>query len=99
MARVTQLRMYTIHEGKMEEWLSVFRNGVVPAREQVGFTISGAWVVPEENTFIWLMSYDGDDWAERDAAYFASPARKAITPDPATFIKQQQHWMMTPVPV
>jgi len=43
------------------------------------------------------LRYDGDDWDTRDKAYYASPERKALDPDPAQWIAQIEHWFVTSV--
>lgn len=95
---ISQLRLYTINQGKMDEFVKAWKEGIVPAREKVGFKIAGAWVLKERNEFIWIMTYDGpNDWAAQDAAYFASPERKALNPDPAQFIARSEQYFITPV--
>ncbi len=97
MARVTQLRMYTIQEGKMDQWLEGWRTGVAPLREKMGFQIQDAWVIEAENTFVWILTYGGDDWEAKDAAYYVSDERKALNPNPAQYIVQAREWFLTPV--
>src|SRR5437870_4514617 len=58
---ISQLRMYAIKEGKMAEWVDGWTRGVLPLRRKFGFRVDGAWVVPEGNRFIWILSYDGPD--------------------------------------
>ncbi len=94
---LTQLRRYTINRGKMDAFVEAWKTGVVPLRRRAGFRIVGAWVVRERNEFVWLMSYEGDDWEARDKAYYASPERAKLDPDPAQFIARVEHWFVTPV--
>ncbi len=93
----TELRVYTINRGKMDEFVRAWKTGVYPLRQKVGFRIDGAWVLKERNQFVWLMSYDGDDWEAKDTAYYASAERKALNPDPAQFIALAEHWFLTEV--
>jgi hypothetical protein len=59
------------------------------ARRAYGFRAVGAWVNREENRFVWLVACDpDDDFAEREAAYYASPERAAIQPDPAQLLTE-----------
>ncbi len=96
MKTVSQLRMYTIKEGKMAEWLDGWTRGVLTLRRKFGFRVDGAWVVPDENRFIWILSYDGTDGFEaRDAAYYDSPERKSMTPDPAPLIEKAESRFVT----
>ena len=79
------LRMYTIRPGAMEAWLEEWREDVVPLRRRLGFEVLGAWA--GEDTFTWLLGYDGADGIEAaNAAYYASPERAALDPDPARHI-------------
>jgi len=93
----TQLRMYTINRGKMDDFVRAWKAGVYPLRQKLGFRIDGAWVIKERNQFVWLLSYDGEDWEAKDAGYYASPERKALNPDPAQFIALAEHWFLTEV--
>lgn len=95
---VSQLRMYTIEEGKMEAWIHGWKKGVLPLRQKFGFRVDGAWVVPNENKFVWILTYDGPEGFEaRDAAYYASEERKALDPDPAQYIADALTWFMDSV--
>jgi hypothetical protein len=85
MAKTTQLRIYTINKGKMDEFVKVWREGIVPLREKTGFTVEGGWVIEGESRFVWMVSADGD-WKAKEEAYYTSPERKAMNPDPASFI-------------
>jgi NIPSNAP len=86
-----QLRDYRIREGQLDVFVTEWRTQLAPLRGQMGFTIPGVWTVPEESRFIWLLAHPGDwnAFEEADAAYYASPRRKAIAPDPARLIEEQ----------
>ena len=60
----TQIRIFTINKGKMNEFVSAWKKGVLPLRTRSGFKIEGAWVVQEKNKFIWILSYDGPEGFE-----------------------------------
>lgn len=82
-----QMRMYTINRGMMDEFVRAWRAGVVPLRIKAGFQVSAAWINNETNQFIWILSYDGaDDWEQANAAYYASPERASLNPDPVSMI-------------
>jgi hypothetical protein len=83
------LRIYTIHPGAMDAWLEEWREQVVPLRRSLGFTMLGAWVSDDADTFTWLLGYDGPGGIETaNAAYYASPERAALDPDPARHIAE-----------
>ncbi len=95
---VSQLRMYVAKEGHLDEFVREWRAGVVPLRQKFGFKVEGAWTIPAKNEFIWIISYNGPDGFEaRDAAYYASPERKALAPDPARHLAQTDTRLMTSV--
>ncbi len=98
VARRSELRDYTIQAGRLTEFVAAWRGGVLPLRRAFGFTIDGAWVVPEQERFVWILSFDGaGTFEERDAAYYASPERKALRPDPAQWIARGDHVFLEPV--
>jgi hypothetical protein len=87
-----QLREYVIAEGHLEDFVAAWLAGVVPLRLRLGFRIEGAWTDPSERRFVWLLGHDGDeDEFERlNAAYYASPERAAVDPDPAQWVDQSR---------
>ncbi len=92
MRTVSQLRIYQIAPGRMDEFVREWKAGVVPLRISHGFRVDGAWIVEGEQTFVWILTYEGDESFEtRDAAYYASPARKSLDPDPARHIDSQEN--------
>ena len=91
----TQVRIFTINKGKMNEFLSAWQKGVYPLRIKNGFKIEGAWVVQEKNKFIWILSYDGPDGFEaKDSAYYASQSRTTLKPDPADYIADSEKYFI-----
>ena len=96
MAAISQLRIYTIKEGKTQEWLDGWTRGVLPLRRKFGFRIDGAWLVAGENRFVWILTYDDARGFEaRDADYYESPERRALDPDPAPQIEKAETCFMT----
>ena len=88
----TQLRDYHIRAGELDRFVEEWRNGVAPLRRARGFQIPGAWTIAEEDRFLWLLVHPGgwEAFAEADAAYYASPERAALDPDPARLIEEQR---------
>ncbi len=90
-----QLRIYTINKGELEQFASEWKDQVRPLREKIGFRVFGAWISESTNQFIWLMGYDGSDpWEVRDSAYFNSPERKNMQPDPARRIARVEQYFV-----
>jgi hypothetical protein len=98
VAKVSQLRMYGISEGKLPEFVQLWLTGVLPLRRKLGFTVDGAWTVRGEDRFVWIVSYDGESSFEaKNAEYYDSPERKALDPNPADLIEEAQEIMLSPV--
>ena len=94
----SQLRIYEIRPGELDEFIREWRAGVVPLREQFGFRVDAAWVVEGEDRVVWILSYQGEGtFEDSDAAYYVSPERKALQPDPARRIAAQTAWMIRPI--
>ena len=96
---VTQLREYRIRPGMLDQFVEEWRARLAPLRRSLGFEIPGAWTIPAEHRFVWLLAHP-DGWEafeEADAAYFASPERKAFDPDPARLIEEQRNVRLTEV--
>jgi hypothetical protein len=89
----TELRDYTIAAGQLDEFVQEWRRGVVPLRQAHGYRVDGAWTIPDENRFVWLLTLDvpPDEWEARNDAYYADPARAELDPDPARLIVSQRH--------
>lgn len=96
----TQLRDFTIERERMDDFVTAWRDDIVPLRIQHGFRISGAWTVPGENRFIWLLEADGDqvEFEARDAAYYASESRTGVRTDPRRWIVDHSSAFLEPVP-
>jgi NIPSNAP len=78
-----QLRRYTVKPGEMSEWLAEWREKVKPLRAKLGFEVVGSWTGSGDQ-FVWIIRYDGPlSWEAADRAYYNSPERKALSPDPA----------------
>jgi hypothetical protein len=82
----------------MDAFIDTWRSGVVPLRRAFGYRIDGAWVSRDEHRFAWVVSYDGSlSWEENEARYYAAPERTALDPDPASFLEDQETWLMDEV--
>lgn len=92
-----QLRIYGIELGRLDDFVAAWTAGVLPLRRRFGFEAT-AWMVPGEDTFVWLLSYAGPStFAEADALYYASPERAALQPDPAEWIVTNETRWLQPI--
>jgi len=91
-----QLREYAIEEGRLDDFVELWRELICPLRLSLGFSVFGPWVEREASRFIWLVGFDGDIRAA-DERYYASPERTAMDPDPAQLIVESRHvWLEAP---
>ena len=91
----TQLRIYAINRGKLHQFADVWKAQVLPLRIKHGFKVHNAWIIAETNQFVWLISYNGDkSWESKEKAYYSSPERDAMDPNPARLIARTvQHFV------
>lgn len=92
-----QLRIYDVAPGRMDDFLAIFPQ-VVAARRAVGFDVVGAWTVPDEHRFVWIIGTEGsvEDLAKR---YYESEERRAIDPEPAKLLDRIETHLMEAVPI
>ena len=88
-----QLREYTIEDGRLDDFVREWRELVLPLRVSLGFGVFGPWVERETSRFVWLVGYDGDIRAANEA-YYASPERAAMDPDPARLVVETRHVLL-----
>ena len=95
---IRQLRIYTINKGHLDDFVKGWLEGVYPLHLEHGYRIERAGIIPERNEFVWEVTYDGDeDWDEKQAAYYGSPERAALDPDPAQWIAKTERWFVNSV--
>ena len=94
----TQLRIYTINRGALDQWLSEWEQQIRPLRLRLGFAVLGAWTIRETNQFVWLLHYDGpESWGIADNTFHQSDERRNMNPDPARNIARIEQYFLEPV--
>jgi len=58
--KTTQLRRYEIRPELMDDFVSWWKQTLVPVRIQLGFSVEFAFVDPQHSEFIWAVSVPGD---------------------------------------
>jgi len=82
----SQLRVYRIAPGQIDDFVGAWTAGVLPLRRKFGFEMD-AWTEVDGDRFVWLVRWRGPgSLADADAGYYASPERMALEPDPAQWI-------------
>jgi len=96
--KTTQLRDYRVKAGELDPFTEVWSKKVRPLRVKKGFVVEGAWRIPSEDRFVWVVSYEGPlTWDAANRSYSESPERKAMDPDPAGFLVGQSLSLIDPV--
>jgi hypothetical protein len=91
-----QLRIYTINRGRLDDFAMIWKKSVYPLRLKFGYKITMAQILPETNQFVWRLGYDsGENWEDRERAYYESAERKNMEPDPAQWIaRAREHFSL-----
>ena len=62
---ISQIRIYTINKGEMDNFLKHFKEEIMVLHQKIGVPIVGTWVNRPQNEFIWVRTYK--DKAELEA--------------------------------
>jgi hypothetical protein len=94
----TQIRIYRVRAGELERFVDEWQAHVRPLREQLGFRVLGAWASEEDDRFVWVLAYDGEDGlSAANARYYQSEERAALDPDPARLLEVTDEFGARPV--
>jgi hypothetical protein len=91
----SQLRIYAIKDGLLDDFVAFWRAEIVPLRRRFGFAVAGAWADPETQTFAWVVTHP--EFEQAAAAYYDSPDRRLLSRDPGEFIETSELRMLDPV--
>ena len=91
------VRVYGIKPGELADFVEEWRAQVLPLRRRHGFEVTHAWASEEDDTFVWVLSREGDDWEDAERAYYDSDQRRSLSPDPARRILAPSGFFARPV--
>lgn len=88
----SQLRIYRIRDGQMENWLKFFHEKVVPLHRRFGIPVRAGWINAPASEFIWVRDFaDGEPVEEQERRYVAWDERRKIIGDEAkTYIDSME---------
>ena len=72
-----EVRIYTMNPGKLDDFVEIFKNDIMPTSASFGVRIHAAWLNRADNEFVWIRSYDNDEVLEK---YMTSPERAVYSP-------------------
>ena len=91
----SQIHIYTINRGALDEFAAEWRDKIKPLREKFGFRVSDGWKVEQTNQFVWFLSRDGSaDWETQNQAFYQSVERRSFNPDPARHIARVEQYFV-----
>ena len=63
-----ELRQYRIHPGRMDDWVKLMEQDIIPFQVSRGMVITGSWRGEEDETvYIWMRRFASE--AERERQY------------------------------
>ena len=74
---ISQIRIYTINKGEMDNFLKGFKEDVMALHQKIGVPIVGTWVNRSQNEFIWVRSYKDKAEIEAKAKEFQAAVAAA----------------------
>ncbi|GAA1809516.1 hypothetical protein HC028_23665 [Planosporangium flavigriseum] len=89
---LAQLRIYDIKPDLMEQWLTLFRDKVVPMHAKFDLPVLAAWVDTETSQFVWVRGFAGDGTIEEQETRYRNSEERArvIGDEPKRFIERMQ---------
>ena len=90
----TEVRIYTMHPGKLDDFIEVFENDIMPTSAKYGVRIHAGWRNDAKNEFVWVRSYDDEATLER---YSNAPERALYHPKTQECIAAQDIRIVEPV--
>ena len=76
---LSQIRIYTINKGEMDNFLKHFKEEIMPLHQRIGLPIVGTWVNRAQNEFIWVRTFtDTTDREAKGKAFQAEVAAAGI---------------------
>ena len=78
-----ELRQYKILEGKMDDWLRLMEEQIIPFQISKGMVITGSWRgEADESIYIWLRRFESEEERERlyEAVYQSDHWKDSIGP-------------------
>ena len=87
----SQLRVYTINRGMMDQWVKLFTESLVPMQEKHGVKIEGMWVSEDSTQFICIRSFaDSEDVKAKQREAKAGDFLHVSKGAPHSFINRSQ---------
>ncbi len=88
-----ELRQYFVRPGKMDEWVKIMEEEIIPFQVSKGMVIVGSWFdeqAPEH--YIWLRRFESEEERERlyEAVYQDDTWKNTLSPRVGDLIDREQ---------
>ena len=95
-----QLRVYTVKEGQLDNFVEFFKRGTAKLRQANGFEVQ-AWTAPATSQFVWLVEHEGtpEEFTAADQAYYRLPAHAPLHEAALEYLVEgaSQNWFVEPL--
>ena len=78
----TEIRTYQIFEGKMDEWVAVMTDLIVPFQTGNGMKITAMWRSEDDREFVWTREFESEAVrvAQYEAVYGSDYWKQEVAP-------------------
>ena len=94
---ISQLRMYTVNRGMMDQWVKFFTETLVPMQEKHGIKIEGMWVNEDSTQFIWIRSFADAEDMKAKGRFSSFPEWQAVRDHVMSHLAREDVQTMEPV--
>ena len=94
---ISQLRIYTVKDGMMDEWVKLFEELVRDLHAKSGMPVQNTWVDAERKKFIWIRNFPSlEEAPEIERRYKSSPERIARGQYGVDWVTHVEAYYLTP---
>lgn len=65
-----ELRQYPVRAGKMDEWVKLMDDVIIPFQRSVGMIVIGSFIDKPNNRYVWIRRFENQE--EKEALYEAA---------------------------
>ena len=88
-----ELRQYFVRPGKMDEWVKIMEEEIIPFQMKMGMVIVGSFVGEEDaSVYVWIRRFASEEERKRlyDLVYQSDRWKNEIGPRVPTLIDREQ---------
>lgn len=97
-----ELRQYFVRPGKMNEWVKIMEEEIIPLQVAAGMVICGSFAGEDETKYVWLRRFHDEEERVRlyEAVYQSDKWKNDIAPRVGDYLERDKAVVtrMTPTP-